>query len=194
MKLNYQTIRTAIEAKGYAFFTGELNLNFVGIRMMGGKLNHWDDMFALCYQDGTVEKTWLIQSFTTDPGTYYLQQKLLSPKGCAILAPGQYRRMWTFGKHRGKYDAFIQNAPCKVFRDRDMDNELDYIPDSVQIGNFGINLHHGHDAVNVGPHSAGCQVFRYAQHLKYTLDLARRSAMMYGNNFTYTLLTSEDFK
>jgi hypothetical protein len=193
MTMTYQTIKDAVIKKGHVFFSNHMNLNFIGIRNLNGKVNDWDDRFALLWEENGSQKAWISQSFTTDPGIYYLEKEMLSPKGCAILAPGQYKALWTFGKHRGKYDAFIQLNPCKVYRDRDKDNILDFDPASIDNGNFGINLHHGYDSANVGPHSAGCQVFKYEKHLSHVLDIAKKSATMYGNKFTYTLLTSADF-
>lgn len=192
MTLTYDIIKNAIIKKGYSFFSGELNLNFVGIRNSKSKIDEWDDAFALLWDENGEKKIWICLEFTTDAGIYYMQKQLLNPSGCAILVPDQYKSMWTFGKHRGKYDAFIQSSPCKVYRDRNKDNVYDFDKNSMMIGNFGINLHHGYDSKNVGANSAGCQVFKQQRHLDYTLSLAKRSAVKYGSKFTYTLITDLD--
>jgi hypothetical protein len=192
MILTYKTIKNAILKKNYSFFTGDLNLNFIGIRNSKSKMDEWDDRFVLLWQENGEDKSWISMEFTTDAGKHYMKQELLSPTGCAILAPDQYKSLWTFGKHRGKYDAFIQSSPCKVYRDRNKDDIYDFDSKSLMIGNFGINLHHGYDSINVGANSAGCQVFRHPKHLEYVLNLAKKSAVKYGSKFTYTLINDTD--
>lgn len=165
----------------------------VGIRSKNRKIDNFDDYFCLLYQEKGEDKIWINHEFTTDPGAYYMQKDLLSPSGCAIMAPGQYKGLWSIGMHRGKYEAFVQVNPVKVYRDRNKDNYLDFDPTTYEIGNFGINQHHGYESKNVGPHSAGCQVHRHEQHLEYVLSLAKRTVARYGPKFTYTLLTEDDF-
>ena len=194
MNLNYNNIKDVVLKKGYKFFTGELNLNMIGIRTMNRKSNNFDDYFCLLYQENGIDKIWINKEFTTDPGIYYLQKELLSSQGCAILYPEQHNSLWTIGMHRGKYQAFVQINPCKIYRDRNKDNYIDADEKSVDKGLYGINQHHGYDSINVGPHSAGCQVHRHPKDLIYVLDIAKKSAAKYGSKFTYTLLTENDFK
>lgn len=192
-KLTYNTVREAILKKGYSFFTGELNINLVGIRTSSRKADNFDDYFCLVWQENGFEKILVLDEFTTDPGIYYLQTKLLNPNGCAILKPGQYKGVWQIGKHNGKYKAFVQTGNAiTVYRDRDKDNILEEDPKTLETGYFGINGHHGYDAIHVGPNSAGCQVFRHDEDLNQILLIAEKSAAKYGNKFTYTLIEEKD--
>jgi len=192
---SYDKIKEVIEGKGYAFFTGNYNINLIGVRNPDN-VNEWNDTFLLVYQIGSTKVVHEMNDFTTDPGSYYLQKKFLSPKGCAILAEGQYRGVWKLGMHGKKpYPALVQlGGPVTVYRDRDKDNELDFNPDSKEKGWFGINLHHGYDSADINWNSAGCQVFKYSSDLNKVLSVVRTSKNLYGNSFTYTLLNERDFK
>lgn len=191
--LSYQTIKSATEKAGFKFFTGPYNLNMTGIRSKNRAVNNWDDFFALTWEDENDEKKiWVNDQFTTDPGIYYMQKKLLNPEGCGILARGQYRGVWTLGMHFS-YEAFIQTG-CKVgaYRDRNRDNIMDFDPKTLKYGYYGCDQHHGYDTKNVDNNSAMCQVHRYKKDLEYVKTMARKNiAMGWGKSFTYTLLEEE---
>ena len=57
-----------------------------------------------------------IYPITTDPG-FKSRTNPMNNSGCAILAPNQYRGCWTFGYHKGRYEALVQTKPVKVYRD-----------------------------------------------------------------------------
>lgn len=192
MQLTYDNLKSVIKGKGYRFFEGEYNINRIGIRTLNRTVNNYDDIFCLLWQEKGENKMWIDREFTTDPGIYYLQKEILSPKGCGILAEGQYLGMHEIGLHRGKYEAFVQVKPCKVFRDRNKDNYYDFDLKSIESGLFGINQHHGYETAHVDNNSAGCQVHRHSESLVYVLNIAKKSAALYGNGFTYTLINSGD--
>ena len=194
MILTYDIIKKILQSKKYNFFEGELNLNMVGIRTNNRKIDNWDDYFCLVYQENGQDKIFIDDQFTTDPGITYMQKKLLNPKGCSILVPGQYKGMWTIGLHQNKYEAFVQKNPCSVYRDRNLNNYLDFDPTTIDTGIFGINQHHGYDSKNVGPNSAGCQVHKSIKTLKQILDIAKKSVPLHGPTFTYTLLEESDIR
>ena len=197
--ITYKNIKAVVEAAGYKFFTGPYNINMIGMRSYNRKIDLWDDFFILAYEDENKKKiVWVNDNFTTDPGIYYMQNKLLNPNGCAILARGQYRGVWKIGKHghSNPYEAFVQSGnKVKVYRDRNKDNITDFDPKSIQEGYFGINQHHGYDSGKVGPNSAGCQVHRYKKDLAHVLSIAKKNiAAGWGDKFTYTLLEeNKDF-
>jgi hypothetical protein len=190
--LTYDKVKRAVEKAGFKFFVGPYNVNMVGIRSLNRKVDGWDDFFCLLYLDEDGKKVlWVNDQFTTDPGIYYMQNKLLNPAGCGILARGQYRGVWKIGKHgRAQYEAFVQiGNKVKLYRDRNKDNIMDFDVKSVQEGYFGVNQHHGYDSVKVGPNSAACQVHRFKKDLAYVLSIAKKNtAMGNGDSFTYTLL------
>lgn len=192
--ITYKNIKALVESKGYKFFTGEFNINMIGLRSKNRQVDNWDDFFILCWQEGKKNMIWVNDQFTTDPGIYYMQQKLLNPNGCAILACGQYKGVWKIGKHgKNPYEAFVQTgAKVKVYRDRDKDNILEFDSKSITEGFFGINQHHGYDSVKIGPNSAGCQVHRYKKDLAYVLSIAKKNIKAgHGDSFTYTLLEED---
>lgn len=168
-------------------------LNLVGIRDLSNpnKFNdkliyyYWDDKGNLNLKE--------INGFTTDPGVQCLSSPINSA-GCAILKEGWHRKIWKKGLHQGKYDAFVQYATCKVYRDNDKDKEFDLNPKDVQDGMFGINLHRANQnsvAKEVGPHSAGCQVVQHVSDFDELIkvrDLAIKHGMTY---FSYMLFTKE---
>lgn len=192
-ELTYNSIKAAIKNKGYSFFEGDLNLNIVGIRTEDRKADNYDDYCCLLWQEDGQNKILVFDEFTTDPGIYYLTKKLLNPKGCAILIPGQHRGIWQIGVHNGKYEALVQTGnKVTVARDKDLDNLLELDPKTYDTGFFGINFHHGYDSIKVGPNSAGCQVFKHDEDLAIALSICKKSAKKYGNKFTYTLLLEGD--
>jgi hypothetical protein len=199
--LNYLNLKQIILLKGHAFFIGNMNLNFVGIRTKNRIADNFDDFFCVLWQElnsiGNLESKILVfDEFTTDPGIYYLKNKLLNPNGCAIMVPGQYRGLWKIGMHghNKPYKAFCQVGKVQVYRDRNKDNTLDGDASTIQESSaLGINLHHGYDSNNVGNNSAGCQVFKHDEDLKTVLDLFEKSIPYNGERITYTLLTENDF-
>ena len=96
------------------------------------------------------------------------------------------------GYHKGQYEALIQRGLVQVYRDNNRDNILDFA--SIQEGIFGINIHKaGVDSAYVDNWSAGCQVFKRSSDFMAFMEICKKSAALYGNKFTYTLLTSNDF-
>lgn len=189
--ITYKSIKAVVEKAGYKFFTGEFNINMIGLRSKNRLVDNWDYFFILCWQEGGKNMIWVNDQFTTDPGIYYMQSKLLNPKGCAMLAPGQYRGVWKIGRHgKNQYEAFVQTGnKVKVYRDRNKNNIMEFDKKSIEEGYFGINQHHGYDSSKIGPNSAGCQVHRYKKDLAYSLSLAKKNtAAGWGDSFTYTLL------
>ena len=183
--------------KGYAYFTkGNYNLNIIGVRSnQNNKVtNKYDDCLVVIYN---TELGWKrqIYTITTEPGRSIMKAPS-NTKGTAILAPGQYRGAYKIDKHNGKYDALCQrNKPVKVYRDNNKDDVYDYIPENTETGMFGINIHRSNEfwtRSTVDGYSAGCQVFNDPKEFISFMSLVKKSAAIYGNCFTYTLITEED--
>lgn len=184
--------------KGYAYFTkGAYNLNIIGIRnnTTNRVVNDFDDVLVVTYNTPSKRLYRKVFFITTEPGAYYMTEKLGSIKGTAILVPGQYRGCWQIGKHKGKYKALCQKKPVKVYRDNNLDNIYDLNPETIDTGIFGLNIHRSAEygeSTKVNNWSAGCQVFRRAEDFKSFMLLCEKQAALYGNSFTYTLLNEKD--
>ena len=185
------------EKKNYAYFEkGNYNMNIIGVRSnQNNKVtNKYDDCLVLIYNTETGWKR-QIYSITTEPGLSIMKAPS-NAKGTAILAPGQYRGTYKIDKHNGKYDALCQrNKVVKVYRDNNRDEVYDYKPETIDTGMFGINIHRSNETwtrSTVDGYSAGCQVFNDPKEFISFMNLIKKSAKIYGNCFTYTLVNEED--
>ena len=121
----------------------------------------------------------------------------LGKKSVSILKEGQYRGSHMIGLHQGKYEALRQKKPLKVYRDNDKDGVYDFIEENVHEGIYGINIHRatskeGGKSVQVDKWSAGCQVIAANADFKLFMEVVNKSAKIWGNSFTYTLVNSND--
>ena len=185
------------EKKGYTYFEkGNYNMNIIGVRSnQNNKVtNKYDDCLVLIYNTETGWKR-QIYNITTEPGHSSMKAPS-NAKGTAILAPGQYREAYKIDKHNGKYDALCQrNKVVKVYRDNNHDEVYDYKPETIDTGMFGINIHRSNETwtrSTVDGYSAGCQVFNDPKEFISFMVLVKKSAAIFGNNFTYTLINEED--
>lgn len=193
--LTYDSVKAVMLKLGHPFFTATMDPNFIGIRTKNVKADNFDDYFCCLWVDEKGEKQiWINDKFTTDPGKYYLQKKLLNPKGCGILVPGHYSKVWGLGKHLGKYEAFLQiGRKVKAYRDRNMDDVLDMDPATIDEGFHGCNMHHGYGAGKVGPNSAMCQVHSAEKDLNYLIEFFKKTIPFAGSRVSYSLITEADF-
>ena len=196
-KCNKCDFKKLFEKKGYAYFDkGYYNLNIIGVRSnQNNKVtNRYDDCIVLDYNTSVGHKR-RIYSITTEPGLKTMKAPT-NAKGTAILAPGQYRGAYKIDKHLGKYNALCQrNKPVKVYRDNNKDDKYDYNPATIESGLFGINIHRSNEfwtRATVDGYSAGCQVFDDPEEFIYFMNIVKKSAEIYGNSFTYTLINEED--
>ena len=124
--------------------------------------------------------------------------------GLPILAPSQYIDVYYLSQYRGA-KAFLvtQGASQLVWRDNDTDN-----PDTFNPHNFtspetitpndlvdnGIKVHLGYPGgQKVGNWSEGSQVFSNAENLNEFFGYCEKHKEKYGNSFTYTLATKNDW-
>jgi len=194
-----EQVEAAVKAKDYKWFeNGDYNVNIVGIRNMatGTRVtNKFDDHITISYKD---EGEWKFHCYecTTDPGDDWMDNPMLD-KGCAILVPGQYRGSHKLRLHQGRYLALGQHRSVKVYRDRDKDGHYDFDDTTIDEGLFGINIHRatkyaGKTSTYVDKWSAGCQVIASNDDWHSFLDICQTARDKWDNNFTYTLLTSDD--
>lgn len=168
------------------------DLNIFGVRSTSARPGAFDDWIGVFWMNWDIG-TWEFHVWqgTTDPGTYWLNRPL-NVSGTAILVEGQYQSTYQIGLHRNKYEALIQCKPVRVYRDDDRDEILDMMPDTVQRGLFGINIHRASAdfrVTKVGKWSAGCQVIADPRDFAQFMDLCALAEDEWGPTFTYTLLT-----
>ncbi len=194
-KVNNYDFEALLKKKGYAYFTkGDYNLNIIGVRAKGTTVtNMYDDILIVIYNENgkPVRKCYNI---TTDPGMYYMENPMNS-KGTAILVPNQYRSTWKIGLHRGEYEALCQAKAVKVYRDGNQNRIYNLAPETIDTGMFGINIHRSAKIFTlnaVNQYSAGCQVFNSKSDFVEFMKLCNKSAKIFGNSFTYTLIKEED--
>lgn len=194
IKPTVEQIKAVMAKKRYKIFLGEHNLNLIGIRNAGARhSNDFNDLFCVLYE---VDSELVLHCFdcTTDPGLYY-RQNPINENGTAVLAPGRYPGLWRIGLHQGKYSALVQARPVGVYRDSDGNASVDAMGE-LDVGWHGINCHRATasgKSVRVDKWSAGCQVIAASKDFELLMELAARSAGLYGSQFTYTLLESSDF-
>lgn len=192
--MNNPKILDRVLSKGFRVFNGgDYDLNIIGVRSEDATPNVFNDKLHVCY---TVRGIWYehIYEITTDAGLYWLKNGGL--KGTAILCHDrQYRGAYILGKHKGKYEALVQQGnKVDVWRDRNMDDLHDY-GGEIDSGYFGINIHRAgatRKSVQVDRWSAGCQVFADPDDFAEFLDLCKMQIKFrrYAK-FSYTLLYGE---
>ena len=99
--------------------------------------------------------------------------------------------------HAGKYLALGQQNPVTVYRDNNKDGKYDLDDNNTQTGLYGINIHRatgrqGGTSTRVDKWSAGCQVIANNTDWHEFLDICYEAKAVWGNNFTYTLIESDD--
>lgn len=195
--INYN-FEKLFEKKNYSFFTkGNYNLNIIGIRSNNENnivTNIYDDIIIVDYNVNKIHKRQIYQC-TTKPGLSYML-KPSNAKGTAILVPNQYKGVYSIGLHNGKYEALCQRlGSVKVYRDNNKNKIYDFKPETIEEGNFGINIHRADKYGNstlVNGYSAGCQVICNPKDFISFMRLCNISKDIYGNKFTYTLITEDD--
>ena len=183
-----------VEDKGFIIFkndTKPFNLNIICARNPKGRVNHFDDWLYIIWK---YQGSWSCFSVpvTADAGLFWLKNPLSNSKGkgTALVAEGQYRGVWKLGKHRGKYDALVQQKEITVIRDKNLDSNLDY--DGIKdTGIFGINHHRANEnneSSSVNRWSAGCIVTANPDIYRFEIRLFKEASKYWGNSFTFTML------
>jgi hypothetical protein len=202
--MTIEKIKEIFEKKNYKFFSLDkpYNLNIIGIRNINNIPNAFDDLIIVVYKDANKKERLLQFQATTDPGLFWLQNPL-NVDGTLILVPGQYSNCYQLGIHgrsgKDPYKALEQVGSMTYVRDADRDKILDFqlINDSTKIvhGIFKTNIHRAnenYESVQVDKWSAGCQVIADPVDFATLMNLCDKSAELYGNKFTYTLINSSE--
>lgn len=197
-------VRRAYSNVGHKIFNGidssgknvSYDLNIFGVRTQQVSANVFDDFVGVFWMDWEA-KVWQysIWPATTDPGAYWLANPE-NMSGTAILVEGQYPASHKIGKHKGTYEALVQNSPLKVYRDPNKDKVMNMDPSKVQVGNFGINIHRASahsPSQQVDKWSAGCQVIADPTHFSTLMDICFEAGKQWSPIFTYTLLAESSF-
>lgn len=192
-ELTYNKVKQMYLEKEYTFFEKPMSLNIFGLRVETGT-NKYDDLIGVAYIDPNAKEeernTLKLYPATTDAGKYWLEHPM-NKKGTAILVAGQYSGSHMIGNHNG-YSALVQKYSMKVYRDNDKDTVHDMLPETIESGNFGINIHRSHpfiETYDVNKYSAGCQVFMNSAEFDELMSLCWKQSSIkgMGNSFTYTL-------
>jgi hypothetical protein len=200
MKYSREQIKRTLDTKGHKYFeNGDYNVNIVGIRnsdTAGKVTNRFDDTITVSYK---VNGEWQYHEFdcTTDPGSHYMDAPIVESKGTAILREGQYPKSHKIRKHQGRYEALGQQNPVTVYRDNNRDDIYNLNSENLDTGLFGINIHRatkyaGKKSTQVDKWSAGCQVIASNDDWTKFMKIMRKARDTWSNNFTYTLVNSND--
>ena len=190
--VRFKNILRFMRKNDYVIYDKPYQLNIVGVRNAETQPNKFDDSIFVFYKDDN--NNWIDKEYpaTTDTGTYWLKNPM-SNLGTAMLKEGQYVDAYKQGYHKGEYLALVQDKPVTTYRDYDRDAIFDIFTKETT-GNYGINIHKaGQNSQDVDKWSAGCQVFQDIVEYDLFIHLCRKAKQIYGNSFTYTLFTEEDF-
>lgn len=200
---SYDAIKQAVLAKGYKWYEGVLNLNFIWERESDEYTNKFTDFLHLCYTDVNGKNQAITLPATTKPG---LKGSILEPvtvegiTGTAVIVPGQYLSAWQFKdtyKEFSKYPYFRQVGKVDYWRDGDKDLEID----NVNFRDDKIYGTHWHIMSNPGTYgsglvnnwSLGCMGTPEPEYVKI-LPVVRDAVRMHGDLFTGTIMESVDFQ
>jgi len=127
-----------------------------------------------------------------------------SRAGLPILAPSQYIDSYYISEYRGdKAMLVINGAQQLVWRDRNYAQFDKFYPSNFSspdiitqstFSDLGLKIHRGYPGgKSVGNWSEGSQVFSSEQDLKDFFGFCEKHKQKYGNKFTYTLVTKNDW-
>lgn len=124
--------------------------------------------------------------------------------GLSILVPSQYVDTYYISQYFGeKSMSVISGAKQLVWYDNNYQEVDKFYPRNFtapatltqnSLSDFGLKIHKGYPGgKNVGSWSFGSQVFSSAQDLKEFFGFCEKHKEKYGNKFTYTLVTKNDW-
>lgn len=201
LKLDIKTVINIAAKYNAPIFTSQkvynYNLNIWGIRSLETNTKKFNDKIVVFYQDRSGH--WFFEYFdaTTDPSNLMLLDPV-NIDGTAILCEGFHKALWSYGFHKQRRDhkALVQHATCRVYRDNNKNDRIDYGNLPIQTGMFGINMHRASaygTTPEIGLYSAGCQV--HANVVKYNnrfIPIIESSVNEGLTTFSYTLILESD--
>jgi hypothetical protein len=172
------------------FDAGPYDLNLVVLRRQPGTLDAFDDLFCVLYR-ASGAAPWLLETFacTADPGKASITRPTRRD-GTAVIALGQHRGAYTFGRHKGKYECLVPTRPIPVVRylsaeDYAAARGTESTSSSVQIHRANATR----ASTVVGPWSEGCVVLAHPGSLDRVLVLARSQEIAgRGSRFSLSVL------
>lgn len=197
MRINQDNIRKICAKKGYKFWAnkGIFNLFIGAVRTKNKIPERFDDILFVMYVDNEGKEVTKLFPCTTQPGIYYLNNPL-HIAGTAVMIPGQYIGVYSIGLHKN-YTALRQVKPIRFNRDNDKDSLAETDNGNLIEEVIYANIHRANATKRswlVGKWSAACQVLADPDDFDELIRLAKYSAKIYGNSFSYTLIDEEDFK
>jgi hypothetical protein len=158
-------------------------------------LDGWNDAVGvLCIDsNGQIKLSQLFQG-TTEPGRYYVQNRL-NPEGAAVaLIDYLHKDIWVRGAHKDQQNCLIQEgAEISVVRDGNGNGRRD-ASEPIRTGFFGINMHHtkgNYDIKSIGRWSAGCTVIPNVQQHQYLMGIVNKAE---NKKISYILLDRSKIK
>lgn len=141
------------------FIEQDMDMNIIACRNPFPRPDEFDDLIHVVYRENGlyIEQIW---PCTTDAGKYWLQNPSRAAGTAVLMSPYQYRSAFTFGLHRQTYPALVQRKTIPVWRDNDLDDEVEHINEgtanAIQIHRASKN----NRSSLVGKWSAGCVVIQ----------------------------------
>lgn len=181
--MELQKIKDLYEKHNYYYSS---LINIFAIRTFPIQVNKFNDVLYCVLKDVVYGPF----QVTTIPGLTTLKNPV-NVNGTAILAPDQYRGVYSVDKHKNRYEALCQRlGPVRVWRDANKDGKHDLVG-KLHSGFFGINIHKaGVNSINVDNWSAGCTVFKKSVEFDIFMGLVKSVLKETGNSYTYTLFHS----
>ena len=126
--------------------------NLVEIHDKPHSLDLYDDSLILFGKDAEGQDWSRALRVTTEPSKYYTE---VNPHagGAANLIWGHH--LYKKGRHRGRPALVSASGVDKIWRDKDGDYVQDW-EERICTGQFGIHIHSGGKAEEIGGYSAGC--------------------------------------
>ncbi len=174
-----------VEELGFDTFKGKYDLNIIACRNTALQGNTFRDTLHVVHH---IEGVWEEHVFScaTCPGDWWLQNSKRNDGVAILMHDHQYRKGYTFGKHRGKYDCLVPAHSLEVWRDGNKDDVLDF--GVMEGSSASVQIHKaGSRSVYVEKWSAGCLVLQTG--FDSFMSLCRLQKMHgLGSRFTLTIL------
>lgn len=176
--MTYKEVKELVLDKGYIWFDGIMDPNLITFRLNDTYTNTFSDKLALCWVDTDGNQMIYEDNISTKPALYGTGS-VTNPnvihviKGVGVIKPGQYRSCWemknihdnmTIGSFIGNphmAPSLWQVGNFTVFRDGDLDTEIDTDIEKASDYRDGFNFHYAGTIMlsypNAGlPWSTGC--------------------------------------
>lgn len=215
-----EVLLEVLRHKKYTIYERPFEINTIGVRYQYQGQEYSDkfkDRLYALWKDNSGKwkvKYWSISTIPgkvpgkSDRNKYSLLKDAVGRTrgGLGIMKPAQYINVYKMGYHKDqKPEARAMKTVGKQLAYRDQnygDKRITFSnedPNNSKGGaNFGMHIHKaystgaGKNTYGVQNWSEGCQVFGCPNSLNQYFDLCEKHKELYGNQFTYTLITSKD--